>query len=995
MRLKYEFFGRHYYFTVSPTLKNKNITGEVRLRKKTLHIVFIGIGLLSFFPAAVSAQETDQEAMTRRLERLRRNPLVRQILEGSRLTLTVTQQRLLLRAVDSMNDAEVEQTLKDAGYSADGSIYEKRERLRIALGLTTPPELPEERARSRISLENAAEGEYFQGQDDKRGLLRLSGRIRVRLPGGVFEADTVLIDTERKEMYAEGSIVYRGEGNAEIKGERVVFDQRLGVGIIYNVSGYRDPVYFFGASMTQLSEQKFAVSRAYFTGCAAQRPHYNFSARKLWIYENNKIVAVGVLYYVGGVPLIPLPFLYASEWGTGIIAQAGWGRIQGYYLQTTYQFSVPSSYQSAWQPLAYRFKADAYEHTGKSSGAEFYKFSPNLNYVVQLGASEYKRYEIVSDFREKNGIRVTDQVHQAYNDRFSGATVYGGIGQEFYKWYKIYTIFNFRSQDYATNSSRNLHLRYEDYSHRLYDFEFGGRYQPVSTIPALYLHHEAGRGLIHNDTNWNLVLNETHNDLNLRIEATRNRVWLEKTAFQDSRYIPVVDIVPSVDITKKMFLGRIPFFNMPVYWDNLIHTDQRKDYSGGERFRTLNFNQFTSSVRSSISFYPYITIDPMVGYGAQKSVPLSELSTLSSSEKNALETQARKNSYQFWNSQNTLTFGPDFIFLRATYRRKDSFKEEQKDTALINIKGFTNNQKVNETEVALETFPAHSLHFSVQTIYDQRNFEFEVKNRDRWYYPVFRADIYMNFLNLFGRERENLLSRQKVHFIGLRLTDDYIYDPYKTEIDATGYPGKVRTTTSANVFGANFVIGGFDLWLLRRLRFLELGYYWYHVYGNQRLDHMRYLARADIQIYRWIFFEMELESRATAVERYATDSKNSLGYPNHVNFSEDVINGTGLNGQAKKQDSIFNVAYFEAAVILDLHDWEIRLGYSIEQRSILAGVTSLDTANFYDNKVFFSMTLLRFDVGSISDRPSRFLIQRRRVRPSDVGRTSLSSTRLY
>ena len=92
---------------------------------------------------------------------------------------------------------------------------------------------------------------------------------------------------------------------------------------------------------------------------------------------------------------------------------------------------------------------------------------------------------------------------------------------------------------------------------------------------------------------------------------------------------------------------------------------------------------------------------------------------------------------------------------------------------------------------------------------------------------------------------------------------------------------------------------------------------------------------------------------------------------------------------------MFNTGYFLGSIVLDLQDWEMRFGYELEQRSVFAGVNSVDVVNYYDNKLFFSMTMLRFDVASVRDRPSRFILQRRRVRATDIGRAPISSGRVF
>ncbi|MDH5655389.1 MAG: hypothetical protein OEZ34_05745, partial [Spirochaetia bacterium] len=891
-----------------------------------------------------------------------------------------------------LSDADLNTALKNLGLSQEGSRYQKQFRLRQALGTIDPPSLPSAPSRGDTEIENASEGEFLKGDDDKQGLLILRGRIRVRTKYGRFYADTVIIDSKRKEIYGEGNIVFRS-ADAEIRGERIIIDQKLGTGIIYNAEGFYNPVYFIGPSVVRTSDQKYAVSHAHFTTCAARRPHYNFSAKKIWIHEGEKLVAVGVIFRVGGVPLLPLPFLYLSDWGTGIVTQVGHGDLQGTYMQNTYQFSIPSAQLSKWQPMAYRFKADVYQNTGGMGGLDLIRFSPNLNYFITLEGANFKRYSLIGDYRAKDKIRTTNFVK--HKD--------GTYGKEIYRWHKIFAVINHKSQNLNANRVSNVNLRYEDYSHRLYEFEFGGRDLPDSTIPAIYKNSDTSRGLLRNNTNWNLTWNESIDDLNVRVFASRDRLWLDDGDFEKSRYVPLVDILPSIDITKKANLFSIPFVNAPLFLDTAVHSDVTREYSSGLPFRSINTNRFTSGLRTYLSFYPWVTFQPSVGYGAQKTQPYQNPTQPDAS----LDRYSRLRSYEFYYSEDILTFGPDVLFLEGKYKRKDSFNEDLRERPVLNVNGYENNQKVNETEVKLETNPFYNMTFSLESVYDHRRFEYDVKNKERWHYPIFRTDIFFDFINSFRPRRENLLARQKLHFLGIRFTNDLIYDA-------------VFKDYHSNVLGINFQAGGFDLWLLKRLRYFEAGFYWYHVYYDPALDHMRYTLKMDVQITRNFYFEMELESRATEIERYSKRTRRrnlppldpynleqSIIYRYYIeNFDEDyknsyvpvhqdIANGSGINGAQKRQEAVFNAGYYRMALIMDLHDWELAVGYSMEQRTLYTLSSSAEYVNFYDNKVFISATLLRFDFQGIGSRPSRFIINRRRVRASDVGSSSIGSERIY
>ncbi|PKL33334.1 MAG: hypothetical protein CVV45_08215, partial [Spirochaetae bacterium HGW-Spirochaetae-10] len=300
-------------------------------------------------------------------------------------------------------------------------------------------------------------------------------------------------------------------------------------------------------------------------------------------------------------------------------------------------------------------------------------------------------------------------------------------------------------------------------------------------------------------------------------------------------------------------------------------------------------------------------------------------------------------------------------------------------------------QRVNEVEASINASPLEDLNLQVLSVYDFRQYEYDVPAKERWSYPVFRADMLFNMLGLFRPGRENLLSRRRAHFLDLRVVNDYVYDP-------------ILKRDHSNLFGVIFQAGGFDLWLLDRLRYLELGYYWYHVYYDPSLDHMRFSSKLDVKITKWLFFEMELESRLTRPDRYDSrnydaDSmcKNDRCMPESLlpeterktDFVRDFTNSLGVNGQRARETSAFNIGYFEGAFLIDAHDYEIRLGYALEQRSMLGGSNSVQVVNYYDNKIFASFTFLRFDVGGVSQRPSRFILNRQRVRPGDIGVQSI------
>ncbi|MFN3603244.1 MAG: hypothetical protein ACK4UJ_00895 [Leptonema sp. (in: bacteria)] len=825
----------------------------------------------------------------------------------------------------------------------------------------------------KIKIENIDSNTFFFGEEQSKGVIRFFGRIKVSIGNGFLYADEVIIDTNRKEFFAYGNIEYYEE-NSYIQVEKVIYDYEADYGIFYNGSGYKDPVYFTGIHIVGIGEKRFEISDAYFTSCSKEKPHYHFTAKKVFLFENNEILALGVWYYIGGVPLVPLPFYYSNEWGTGVITQFGYSNISGYYLQNTYQFSVPLAFLNPILPIAYRLKLDYYEKKGFFFGSEMYRFSPLFSYIFDLGFSEFKRYEIIPDYREKDLIRTTNQILQKD----------GTYKEEKYKWTKVFAILSYNYNDPEKNRVQKISLRFVNYSHRLFEYEFGARIIPTATLPALYRNTDAGRGLIQNENEFVIYYNDKIDDLTINLQAYRKKIWKESSNFADSKYIPINDVLPNLDIRKNHFLGY--FLSLPFYWDLNYHYDQSKTYSDKKPYYTQHTNRAETNINTFFSFFDFISFRTLIGYGAQKITPVKE--NISEDAFKSLTIYTKKQSYEYTFQKHQWILGVPELNFEFNYTKKETFKEELLDTNLVNLTGFNNRQKINETQVKFNFYPFDFFNFTAESIYDHREFEFKRPYLERWSYPIVRTEFYLNFLNLFKESRYHLLSKKRIHRFELKISNDYVYD-------------HLNTRDHSNLLGISFIMSNFDLLFLKRLRYLEIGYFWYHIYYQPQLDHMRYLSKLDIQITKQIYFEMEIESRLTQPERYSKQEEcrfvdgNLKCIPNpwlpdsekKTSFWQDVIDSTGIRGIDKRKNSAFSIGFFRGIFIFDLHDWELKIGYELQQKSILAGVNTISVINFYDNIVFFSFNFVKFDIGGLQTQPSRFIINRQKVNPYDIGKT--------
>ena len=803
-----------------------------------------------------------------------------------------------------------------------------------------------------LEIESADEGEVLRGTETGTNILRLKGRIRVRLSGSSFLADTVVIDTDNQEVYAEGNLVYTAKDGSNIKAERIIYNRRLEQGILYNASGYKNPIYFIGKNVRLLAPQRLAVSHVRFTSNAVRPPHYHFSAYRLSFYEDGTFFASGVIYYVGGVPLLPLPFLYLSPWGTGLITQLGYGNTQGSFIQNTYQFGVPKTKLfSDLLPASYTFFLDYYHFTGGNAGVQLVQETKNLDYIISLAYARFNRYTI------ENG-KITNDVNICEGEAADRNCT---KGNESFNWYKTNIFVHSKTNDPKDNHARNIHIRYEYYNHYLYEYEFGQRFQPGSTVSALYRDLRLSDGIQRPKLNSDLVYEEEWDNLYLRIDLNNEKVWRERQNFQDSFYETVETKFPSIELHKRFALGTLPLLETPVYWNHRLHHKSIKNYKEGNVFYTSSKNEYRTDIALALPFLSWLYWDTKAGYGILKTVLDSE--TQDSTEKISLEHEGERSNYSYWFSKNVLALGEESLLLELTHLYKDSFDADRPDILHIDRSGFANNQEVNELQYDLSWFALPNMSFHTNTAYDFRTFPVDVPVKSRWHYPIFRTDILLDWLNLFQEGRENLLSRNKVYFLNTHITNDYIYDP-------------IHEVSHSNAFGITFEMGGFDTWLFRRLRYLETGFQWHHFYADPFLDHIRYVLKLDIQLTNWVYLEIVSESRASDPGRYSRSSLDQDGNSDYVNFGDDLINSLGLRGGEKQNDSIFNTVYFHTAVILDLGDWEFRLGFEQEQRYIPQTSGNTESLVYYDQKFFFGLNLIHFDIGGYGKRPSRFLFRR-------------------
>ncbi|MDV6235283.1 LPS-assembly protein LptD [Leptospira ellisii] len=940
--------------------------------------------------------------------------------DDKKLALLRAKNRLLGKSIDTLPDREVDDLLQSLGLSRDGSLFSRRKRLRAALEDQVPvsenplTQLPQQKKALPISIENASEGELLQVDKNKSGVLVLRGRVRLKLRSGSIEAETITVDSERQEIYAEGGIVYK-DGRAVVEGDKFIYDFRLEKGVVYKTKGTFAPAHFIGEKLKKLDDKRYALEMGYFTICNAEKPHYSFKVNKLYIYDDKTVMATNVRYQVGGTTVLWLPFLYNSNLGNGWITQAGKNNTQGLFMQNSYQWSVMPTY--AFAPMGYKVRADFYEKTGQAFSLEMWKQSPSLNYLIDIGYANHRNYEISGAYEDRFksfGIGTTAVSNQVDKGPLFSAdpnSPYRNIGTDTEPWWKGRILLNSKTNNTEKDVTRNISFQYENYTNRLYEYEYGNRYEPANTLQSLYTARNVRLGFIRNTLEWKFDYTENRGDLSINVGMKRNLLYYILSPAGKSGYFPIVDVLPTTTIRNSSEIGRLPYFNSAVYWDVFLTNTILRYYGVPTRdnlavptldgnyqdpygnykdnvLRTQYFTQGETGLRTALNLGSYVTVTPNVFFGAKKQSATSRnnaaVTGVTDSSFTSLERFLARESYEYLRTSSNLRIGVPLLFFNATYRKLEAYKPELQDPVLAKT-------RQHELEISLESYALENFEISIRTIRDLRTFSPEYKpqptDSERWYFTVARFSGYFDFLDGFRPKRASLLEKKRSFYSGLFLNNDYVHHTPKAK-------------PLSNSFTMSYKMGGFTLPFVRLIRELELGGTWYHVYNSPILDGYRVFVKANVDFTRHLGIEAELDSRVSQPWRYTNQVGNTYDayyFGNdptmtastinleRTTLQRDLIDGTGVNGNGARQNTALNINRFMGTIKYNLHTANFRLGYSMDLRAVPGGRTD-GLVSFYDQSIFFSISITDFSLGQQdSSELTRVRLFRFRKRPFQAG----------
>ena len=150
-------------------------------------------------------------------------------------------------------------------------------------------------------------------------------------------ADHIKLDTDERELYAEGSPLV--EDADSIVGRRMGYNFKHKTAAVEGGVTAMDNYYYTGDSIQRFPDKTMKICGAKMSSCDLEEPHYHFWSDNMKMRPGDKVVAAPVVMRIGHVPVFALPFYYKSLKSgrqSGILFPSfdfGWSSREGRYIR--------------------------------------------------------------------------------------------------------------------------------------------------------------------------------------------------------------------------------------------------------------------------------------------------------------------------------------------------------------------------------------------------------------------------------------------------------------------------------------------------------------------------------------------------------------------------------------------------------------------------------------------------------------------------------------
>lgn len=226
---------------------------------------------------------------------------------------------------------------------------------------------------------------YFRGNAvvTYKDMTLRAAQIRIDFNDNLVTAEGVP-DTvwEKTAGSADSTQVIRSQGDpvliqgaTQMTGVKMIFNYKTDKGVVVRGRTRLEDGQYVGAQIKMVAKKTFNVSNASFTTCDLDsNPHFHFSARRLKMIVNDRVIAKPLVLFLGHIPIAALPFAFfptqSGRHSGLIIPRYGESTREGRYLRGLGYYWAASHYWDA------RATVDFFEKSG-------WLVDTGLNYAVR------------------------------------------------------------------------------------------------------------------------------------------------------------------------------------------------------------------------------------------------------------------------------------------------------------------------------------------------------------------------------------------------------------------------------------------------------------------------------------------------------------------------------------------------------------------------------------------------------------------------------------
>jgi len=538
------------------------------------------------------------------------------------------------------------------------------------------------------------------------------GNVEINYGTTVLTCDKITVFTNTKEGIAEGNVKLTDKESGTMEGKSLVYNFSTKEGKITDANIKIDP-YYCQAKEVNKEATKYVLYNADITTCNLDAPHYHMHCKSVEIIPQDMIIARGVKFFVGTVPILYLPYLSQSikDQRDGFSFDPGISKEWGTYLLTRYTFWATENLRSTMH-------FDWRQNKGFAGGEDFELIDSEIGNVTL-------RYYQINEHLRGNGV-----VEPIFKDRTRYKVEYS------HKW-------DISDRDYfvmQVNSYSDVNFL-KDYFYRQFEKD------PTPRSYMLYSHSYPNATLSALvDKRINHFYSATEKTPEIKLDTTNHRIADSNFYFQDNSSITnftnrtaytnqVANTVRADTFNKLSHPMNISFINFNPYV-GARNTFYTKDKFGDQNnlYRTVFYSGFDMSTK----FYKMLSdvcinswgleidklrhiITPSLSYSyihdptlpSDRLTPFDSIDSITKQNRLTLSLENKLQTKRGSDSVNFLTF-----IVSSPY----DFK--------LDGLGEKSRSRFGDVTFDLEMIPNSRLNYESQAIFDTRKRSFRTANFD-------------------------------------------------------------------------------------------------------------------------------------------------------------------------------------------------------------------------------------------------------------------------